>query len=287
MIRRNTWLVGAGIFLALLAILYTVVTIHAFDEHTYYDVSSDLLPLFVTLFFLSVASTFLLGMGIGRTSKWRLKIGIGVFLFLFAGVLAWAAMDLASMAGLSTWETILRYYAGLLFFYACVGGFSLGLGMRKKEMANTEMEKAIGKQLAAGERILAIYGPFCATDKRVIKHELRGVKFGELPYSSIESVDMDRHARTSELWIGIVLCLIGFWGLTTIHPVGMIHFILFLVLGIALVVVAARFKVHYYRFRAPATVGLDEAAWRTEINAGSEHLIHVIKEQLPEHREKA
>jgi hypothetical protein len=147
---------------------------------------------------------------------------------------------------------------------------------------------SVEQHLASGERLVASYGDFHATDRRLIRCTATptGEEVDSLDYKDIKSFGLIIQPKLGLVWLGLGISIVGMFvgnarGMPT--QVGLV-----LVLGGAAVLFYGFMSRKFYlEFRSPAVDKKARSKWRLPDprNRLAQEFLQVVRERLPE-REK-
>jgi len=120
--------------------------------------------------------------------------------------------------------------------------------------------------LAASEKVLSVFGPFYATNRRVLRLDppncLSKGHLLEIPYSALVSIEMVRRANHAVLALGTAIIILGF----LIIPVFPISAMLTLPIGGGVIYLGAKGKPGYFQLMTQDMPKPVEKYWQVEYN---------------------
>jgi hypothetical protein len=138
--------------------------------------------------------------------------------------------------------------------------------------------------LAPSERIISTFGPFYATNHRVLRLDpVQGPSRGhllEIPYSQLDSVEIVRRANHPVLALGTAMIILGLF----IMPVLPVSALLTLPLGGGVLYLGAQGKPSYYQLTARDMPRQAEKYWQVAYHRSGDFIATVrsIIGQMPE-----
>ena len=142
----------------------------------------------------------------------------------------------------------------------------------------------IYSRLAASEKVLSVFGPFYATNHRVLRLDppncLSQGHLLEIPYSQLVSVEMVRRANHAVLALGTAMIILGLF----IMPVLPISAVLTLPIGGGVLYLGAKGKTGYFQLMAHDMPKPAEKYWQVEYNRSGNFIATVrsIIGQMPD-----
>ena len=142
----------------------------------------------------------------------------------------------------------------------------------------------IYSRLAASEKVLSVFGPFYATNHRVLRLDppncLSQGHLLEIPYSQLVSVEMVRRANHAVLALGTAMIILGLF----IMPVLPISAVLTLPIGGGVLYLGAKGKTGYFQLMAHDMPKPAEKYWQVEYNRSGNFIATVrsIIGQVPD-----
>lgn len=142
----------------------------------------------------------------------------------------------------------------------------------------------IGSHLASAEEVLSVFGPFFATNQRVLRLDPpNGPSRGhllEIPYSQLDSVDMVRRAHHPLMALGTVMIVMGLF----MAPVLPISALFTLPIGGGILYVGAKGKPGYFQLTARDMPKQAEKFWQVQYERSGNFVatIRSIIGQMPE-----
>jgi hypothetical protein len=275
-------ILGVGLAYAVATLLTYSDHVSGFFRHGLFDVI-----LAVTPFVVGTAGTYFLGSAVGVRKRRVLKVAAGVLLLFLTGLFFYAfflepAQNVSGIWGLGVEPELLKSYVWLTEAYLCIGGFTVGLGVRRHRPITAATEAAVAGQLGPDERIVATDGPLCATDTRLVRLEPTGA-LASLAYSDVGSIGVTRKARTFELWVAALMIVAGFWGIgaTYMLPIRvLVHFVVLMVLGIALAVFANKKRQECYHLDLSEKERMHWVDWEVETGGDPEPVVRAVQAEL-------
>jgi hypothetical protein len=142
----------------------------------------------------------------------------------------------------------------------------------------------IYSRLAASEKVLSVFGPFYATNHRVLRLDPpNGLSQGhllEIPYSQLVSVEMVRRANHTVLALGTAMIILGLF----IMPVLPISAVLTLPIGGGVLYLGAKGKPGYFQLMTRDMPKPAEKYWQVEYNRSGSFIATVrsVIGQMPD-----
>jgi hypothetical protein len=142
----------------------------------------------------------------------------------------------------------------------------------------------IYSRLAASEKVLSVFGPFYATNHRVLRLDppncLSQGHLLEIPYSQLVSVEMVRRANHAVLALGTAMIILGLF----IMPVLPISAVLTLPIGGGVLYLGAKGKTGYFQLMTHDMPKPAEKYWQVEYNRSGNFIATVrsIIGQVPD-----
>lgn len=128
-----------------------------------------------------------------------------------------------------------------------------------------------------GESILAQCPPFYATNRRLLRCEAKGAQeeFYDLPYPSIESVELLRRPQPRVAIGGIALAFSG----VMLWTMGLVSALPVIVVGVGVIIWGARGREGYYQFRGYQMTEQEVVRWQVRFQ-GSARFIAAVGEHV-------
>jgi len=138
--------------------------------------------------------------------------------------------------------------------------------------------------LAASEKVLSVFGPFYATNHRVLRldpPDCLGQRHSlEIPYSQLVSVEMVHRANHAALALGTAMIILGFF----IMPFLPISAMLTLPIGSGFLYLGAKGKPGYFQLMTHDMPKPAEKYWQVEYNRSGSFIatVRIIIGQMPD-----
>jgi hypothetical protein len=142
----------------------------------------------------------------------------------------------------------------------------------------------IYSRLASSEKILSVFGPFYATNHRVLRLDpSQGLSRGhllEIPYSELASVEIVRRANHPVLALGTAMIILGLFML----PILPVSAVLTLPIGAGILYLGAQGKPGYFQLKARDMPRQAEKYWQVEYHRSGNFIATVrsVIGQMPD-----